>query len=323
MELLEQRLMLSAAVGYFAEPPAESVQAPAIVGSMIPGDLTGDHRVDLEDVVHLKQTDPADLLGRFEALKVNFGEDARNWEIHYDPSMTESWYTYTMVVGSLFVDGAEADDVEQGLIGDCYFLATLAALADADPAAIHGTIGDLGDDTYIVKLYRLDGSDEPLFRISGMLPTNQSGNLPYAKMSPDGELWVALLEKAYAIVRYHATPPSYFQIVAGWPMGVFMVMTGDAGESEWVANFDDIYGYIDARLDDGYAVTLVSKQTDAGPRVVSNHVYAVTETQVVDGQTYITTYNPHGYYQTFTAAEISAAFRLVTAAAFRLVTAAA
>ena len=52
----------------------------------------------------------------------------------------------------LFHDGTPTkDDVYQGGVGDCYFMATLAAVAKAKPEHIRKMVVDLGDGTYAVK----------------------------------------------------------------------------------------------------------------------------------------------------------------------------
>ena len=60
--------------------------------------------------------------------------------------------TYTSESANpLFSDsGPSESDVFQGSVGDCYFMADLAAVAKADPNRIRQSICDLGDGTYAV-----------------------------------------------------------------------------------------------------------------------------------------------------------------------------
>jgi len=284
------------------EPRLYLSLAPAYI---VPGDFTGDNDVDLDDFCALKAVIiPANpginILANVEAMRINWGP-ATGIPISADPYIGNDAATYTRIVGSLFVDGAAPEDVRQGKIGDCYFLAVLAALADTDPDLMTHHIALLGDGTFIAR-FAFDGEPE-IIRMNVTLPTID-GKLLFAK-TPGGELWVALYERAFAEARYHLS--SYPSLNAGWPSGAFDAILDDPGQSEWVVNIDPATD-IPALLDAGYAVTLASR-VDASSPVIGNHVYAVTGADA-DG---LETYNPHGHYVTFTWAEIQAGFRLVTA----------
>src|SRR5205085_9952992 len=70
-----------------------------------------------------------------------------------DPVQTDKSYTYrTFANLPLFSDsGPSIDDVRQGAAGDCYYLASLAAVAKTNPSIIRNHIADLGDGTYAVQ----------------------------------------------------------------------------------------------------------------------------------------------------------------------------
>jgi len=109
-----------------------------------------------------------------------------------------SSFTYANATGSLYVNGVAASDVNQGNAGTCYFLAAIGAIANANPSYITNAITDNGNGTYGVRLY-MNGV-ATYTTVNSALPT-KSGSLPFAANlthSPSGELWVALMEKAYA-----------------------------------------------------------------------------------------------------------------------------
>jgi hypothetical protein len=54
---------------------------------------------------------------------------------------------------SLFVNGVSYNDVDQGQLGDCSFMASLASVAALDPNFIYEMITDNHDGTYTVRLY--------------------------------------------------------------------------------------------------------------------------------------------------------------------------
>jgi len=144
---------------------------------------------------------------------------------------------YEPIRAPLFVVGEgdrgdiDANDVRQGHLGDCAFMAALASLADRDPEVIRRMIRDNGDGTYTVTFRQPPGwfSSEwgtvsitvtnqfPMGSGSGMMKVGRSlrsGAAPTSSPEPtspepvaktpvfaglgDGELWVMVMEKAYA-----------------------------------------------------------------------------------------------------------------------------
>jgi Calpain family cysteine protease len=96
-------------------------------------------------------------------------------------------------------------DVDQGSLGDCYFLAALASLAHSNPRLLANNItGPDESGQYQVRLYRRneDRSISPVtILVNPRFPeiTNEPNRrLAYAQQSEDRELWVLLYEKAYA-----------------------------------------------------------------------------------------------------------------------------
>jgi hypothetical protein len=111
-----------------------------------------------------------------------------------------SSFSYGTTTGSLFVDDVNLDDVSQGAAGTCYLLAAAQVAASSMPALIHDLFCDNGDGTYGVRFY---GSDRSSFwvTVNSSLPLNGQRQLLLAgnaSKSGSGELWVSLLEKAYA-----------------------------------------------------------------------------------------------------------------------------
>src|SRR5206468_686855 len=73
-----------------------------------------------------------------------------------DPKLTDSGMTYKNFAGAtLFSDaGPSKDDVNQGYIGDCWFLSSLASVAKVDANKIQQSVVDLGDGTFAVQFNR-------------------------------------------------------------------------------------------------------------------------------------------------------------------------
>jgi hypothetical protein len=146
------------------------------------------------------------------------------------PDLTKSEYTYSYVSGSLFQNGLSADDIDQGALGDCYYVATLASIAQKKPDYIQNMFTDNGDNTFTVRFYNngVNNGVADYVTVDRYLPTYSSGNAVYAGWgggsytSTSNELWVALAEKAYAQLaesgwsRSSTSTNSYADISGGW-----------------------------------------------------------------------------------------------------------
>jgi hypothetical protein len=118
-----------------------------------------------------------------------------------DPILSTSGAVYHNFAGTpLFAGGGpQPQDVVQGGAADCYFMAELAALAKNDPARIRQSIFDMGNGTYGVDLSAA-GKDQYVL-VNAELPVNSSGAPIDAGLGPRGDLWVALMEKAWTFAR--------------------------------------------------------------------------------------------------------------------------
>ena len=118
-------------------------------------------------------------------------------------SLTFSYSTATgnlfQKTGNLFQNSISFDDVDQGQAGTCYLLAAAASLAYNQSGRISDLFRDNGNGTFGVRFYS-SSRNEFWVTVNRSLPT-VDGALALAGNSArslSGELWVALLEKAYA-----------------------------------------------------------------------------------------------------------------------------
>jgi hypothetical protein len=189
----------------------------------------------------------------------------------------------------LFAVGPKYSDARQGSLGDCYFIASLASLADKDPRVIQQMIAPMGDGTYAVRFYR--GAQAAYVRVDGKLPA-YGGRPIYADLGPGGQTWVALAEKAYAQFRYNQN--SYDSLAGGWMSDVYRAVTG-AAIADLFFNYTTpaIGPALAAHLAAGHAVTAATKAVANVP-FVGNHAYMVKSIETSGGQTWVTVYNPWG-----------------------------
>jgi hypothetical protein len=184
----------------------------------------------------------------------------------------------------LFVDGPQYDDIRQGALGDCYYLAVLASLSDTDPNLIRQAITELGDGTYAVRFY--NGGSEVYLRLDADMPS------AYAKLTPDGETWVMLMEKAYAFFRYGQN--SYSSIEGGWMSTVVTELTGASTQTQWTGiSATSLANYISTNLAAGHSITLGSLSNAASP-IVASHAYMIKSIEGAGADAYVTVYNPWG-----------------------------
>lgn len=114
--------------------------------------------------------------------------------------------TYAKSSGALFVDGIAVADVNQGTAGDCYLIAAVGGLAATKPAALqalfveNAAVGEVR--SWGVRFFDANGKAHWV-TVNDMLPVPEAGatTLAYAgsaNKALNGEIWVPLLEKAYA-----------------------------------------------------------------------------------------------------------------------------
>ncbi len=94
-------------------------------------------------------------------------------------------------------------DTAQGGLGDCFFIASMAAVANAAPDAITDMVKyDPKKKTYTVRFFEEQGrgKSKPVYiEVDGFLPTSAgSRNDPSYAGDPGGKMWPAIIEKAYA-----------------------------------------------------------------------------------------------------------------------------
>lgn len=196
------------------------------------------------------------------------------------------------------VSEIEIDDIHQGACGDCYFMATLAAIAKTIPDYIigkNGMVEDLGDDHrfFRVKFYDKDGSrvnvdidnrfwnlnDVPYYAKKGI----QSEGAPDGSYDP----WVMAVEKAWAKVngngydgiqgaredgKEYERKVEYSYAVTG--MSAFYCMTKNISDSSKLSEM--MRKHV---VNDKLPITLYSfadgESKSADQYLVCNHAYAL------------------------------------------------
>lgn len=114
--------------------------------------------------------------------------------------------SYAKSDGALFVDGIAVSDVNQGTAGDCYLIAAIGGLAATRPTALQALFVENapldGARSWGVRFFDASGRAHWV-TVNDMLPVPEAGASTLAYAGPadkdlNGEIWVPLLEKAYA-----------------------------------------------------------------------------------------------------------------------------
>lgn len=210
-------------------------------------------------------------------------------------------YGYREVNGSLFQDGINYTDVDQGGVADCYFLAGLATTALRSANTIRDMFIDNGDGTFTVRFFKPDGSRDYV-TVDRYLPTDSLGYAVFAgwgggaNTSTTNELWVALAEKAYAQISesgwigqdntnsYNGTVRLTTAITNnpagindGSPTQAIRQITGlnTTFSTLSSANSSASFSAIVTAFNAGQLVTLSTKDSGVASNVVPDHVYVV------------------------------------------------
>ncbi len=206
------------------------------------------------------------------------------WFLGKDRPTTSA--SYMPVNGNLFVNGINESDVKQGSLGDCYFLATLSALAAKNKSAIFEMFKHNGDSTWTIGFhYQTQGIYKKEYVVvDNHLPINSLGHSIYANFgarydSRTNELWVSLAEKGYAqwSETGNAALPkdqqtnSYSNIGrGGWSSQVLSQITG-------------VYVFNQFNIDNPNTEKLLNKAISEGRPIV---IYRYMNTQKTVGHAY-------------------------------------
>lgn len=206
---------------------------------------------------------------------------------------------YTRVPGQLVVGDLSPHDVVQGGLGDCYFLATLSGFAATRPDVLKDAITDNHNGTYTVRFFQDDpayGLQATYVTVDDDFPTRNGW--PVYAQTPGGELWPAVMEKAYAKFK-----GSYGLIGnGGMPGQVAFDLTGDVSSLRLVALTSErgTFDRVSRALEKSQAVmaaTLPDQLRGADRKVtgiVGGHVYSVARAFEENGEQFIEVRNPWG-----------------------------
>ncbi|MEW5739151.1 MAG: C2 family cysteine protease [Myxococcota bacterium] len=204
--------------------------------------------------------------------------------------------TFDARPGTLTVDGYGFDDPLQGQLGDCYFIASLAAVAKNRPDLLARAVKTNRDGTYTVTFFeKKPGASKPKpveITIDGSF-ANRKGRLEYASARETRELWPLIFEKAYA-----AWKGGFDAIESGMAATALEALTG--AKPDFFAVTSELKpAALFARLEEACAskgcVVALSKPWDPSEKgIVADHAYTLLGVEARGGKKYVLLRNPWG-----------------------------
>ena len=188
---------------------------------------------------------------------------------------------------ALFND-IDPNDILQGGLGDCYFLCAIASIAEHPDLVKRLFDFDQNNENGIHSVWLNINGAWKNFIIDEYFPcTSVGGKLDFAfSKTNESELWVMLLEKAYAKAY-----GSYWDIVGGDPAVALRDLTG--APFERIDDFSDVEAAWKRVMDansNNYILTCFTKSTQIREEkntmgIVSGHAYSVLDVrQITDSR---------------------------------------
>ena len=106
---------------------------------------------------------------------------------------------YKPITAPLFEQKPSVNDIHQGNLGDCYFLAGLMSVVDKNPDYVQSLMKDNGDGTVTVKLFdrELDTVTPRFYTVNKTTLVSKDKRVEHSKEVA----WVEIMEKAWAALR--------------------------------------------------------------------------------------------------------------------------
>lgn len=213
--------------------------------------------------------------------------------------------SYQPAPGSqLFRDGATANDVVQGrngsrYLGDCWLLASLAALAQTQPGVLEQAITDHEDGTYTVRLYGEDARGSLTaedVRVQGTIPKTADGRDAYAQREDPSELWVVIIEKAFA-----AWKGGYGGLHAGVPSDALTALTGQQATNTFTKgkSSEALGETFRESADEGRAMVAASRPDLSLERggIIPGHAHTILRVEGTGENATVTLRDPYAEYE--------------------------
>ncbi|MGN6366674.1 MAG: fibronectin type III domain-containing protein [Phycisphaerae bacterium] len=190
------------------------------------------------------------------------------------PDPTDAGAEKRLTTSSFWGTGPTMNDINQGGLSDCYFLAPMSSLAYSEPQKLMNMGVDLGDGTYAVRFVR--NGVTSYVRVDGELSTGYySGGMAYQQPGANGNQWASIFEKAYAFFRTGAD--TYASLNWGSQASSFsdLGLTSSAISPSF-STANTVLSTINTQLSAGHAIASSTNGTiTSGAPLIGSHVYTI------------------------------------------------
>jgi len=204
--------------------------------------------------------------------------------------------------------GPKYVDVNQGQLGDCWFLSALGETAKQDPSLIEHLITANGNGTYSVE-FQVDGQPDyvtvnsQFSTYSGNIQQWDGSRMEFA--SSTACLWVPLFEKALSELaeqgvatglQYPAGADQYYELNSGGGEGMTLLTGQESNAYELAGNsgasLKALLRQMHNDIAAGYDVLLGTSDQPVAGNLVADHMFAVRTVNAGTGM--VALYNPWG-----------------------------
>ncbi|KAF8395994.1 hypothetical protein HHK36_017605 [Tetracentron sinense] len=198
----------------------------------------------------------------------------------------------------LFSGAANPSDVCQGRLGDCWFLSAVAVLTEVSRISEVIITPEFNEEGIYTVRFCIQGEWVPVV-VDDWIPCESPGIPAFATSKKGNELWVSILEKAYA--KLHG---SYEALEGGLVQDALVDLTGGAGEEidmrSAQAQIDLASGRLWSQLlrfkQEGFLLGAGSPSGSdvhiSSSGIVQGHAYSLLQVREVDGHKLVQIRNP-------------------------------
>jgi len=204
---------------------------------------------------------------------------------------------------TVFADGTDPNDIKQGNIGDCWLLSALSVMTQRQQDFLNIFISKEHSKAGVYSVNFWKNGERVNVLVDSFFPATSSARAAFASSKDPNELWVMILEKAYA--KLHRT---YEAIESGFVDQALVDLSGAVGSridmtadpyKQQTRNgvlFRQLLAYKQAGFLMGAGTPAGSdSEANASPSgIVQGHAYSLLDVQEVDGHELIRLRNPWG-----------------------------
>ncbi|KAK6163781.1 hypothetical protein DH2020_000645 [Rehmannia glutinosa] len=193
---------------------------------------------------------------------------------------------------------ANPSDVCQGRLGDCWFLSAVAVLTEVSRISEVIITPDYNEEGIYTVRFCIQGEWVPVV-VDDWIPCESPGKPAFATSKKGNELWVSILEKAYA--KLHG---SYEALEGGLVQDALVDLTGGAGEEIDMRSAQSQIDLASGRLwsqllrfkQEGFLLGAGSPSGSdvhvSSCGIVQGHAYSILQVREVDGHKLVQIRNP-------------------------------